>query len=45
MSTSISGLAQAGQEIDKIPVPINYDIIRLFLRAYTEVHTRPSKNS
>ena len=30
MSTGISGLAQAGQEIDKIPVPINYDIIRLF---------------
>ena len=30
MSTDISQLARAGQEIEKIPVPINYDIIRLF---------------
>ena len=30
MSTDISGLAGAGHEIEKIPVPINYDIIRLF---------------
>ena len=30
MSTDISELANAGQEIEKIPVPINYDIIRLF---------------
>ena len=30
MATDISGLAHAGQEIGKIPVPINYDIIRLF---------------
>ena len=30
MSTDISGLAGAGQEVKGIPVPINYDIIRLF---------------
>lgn len=30
MSTDISQLAHAGQEIEEIPVPINYDIIRLF---------------
>ena len=30
MSTDITELASAGQEIEKIPVPINYDIIRLF---------------
>lgn len=30
MSTDISGLAGAGQKVKKIPVPINYDIIRLF---------------
>ena len=30
MSTGISELAHAGQEVEEIPVPINYDIIRLF---------------
>ena len=30
MSTDISQLAHVGQEIETIPVPINYDIIRLF---------------
>ena len=30
MSTDIAGLATAGQEIEEIPVHINYDIIRLF---------------
>ena len=30
MSTDISELKEAGQEVESIPVPINYDIIRLF---------------
>ena len=30
MSTNVLELVQAGQEIENIPVPINYDIIRLF---------------
>ena len=30
MSTDIAGLTNAGQEIEKIPVSISYDIIRLF---------------
>ena len=30
MSTDISELKEAGQEVENIPVPINYDIIRLF---------------
>ena len=30
MATGISELKEAGQEVESIPVPINYDIIRLF---------------